>query len=81
MKAKDRLVNKFGIQVEAQPQFINIVQNDKYLIINVRWIKKIEPLGKDVLITMIDEKLDPISLNIKEFVKLLPNVALIDAGL
>ena len=80
MKTKEGLANKFGIQIEAQPQFINIVQDDKYLIINVRWIKKIEPAGSDVLITLIDEKLDPIALNIHDFVKLLPNVTLIDAG-
>ncbi len=80
MKAKRNLLERFGIEVKTQPQFINILQGDKYIIINVNYIKKIEPADSGVLIYLIDEQLDPIACDIKKLVMLLPNVAPIEAG-
>ena len=77
MKTKDELFKDYGINSETQPQFINIVQNGRSILINVSDISKVEPQGNQTNISMGKTNI-LIACNIERFVKLLPNVVLLD---
>lgn len=78
MKTKEDLFNDYGINSETQPQFINIVQGGKNIVINVSDISRVEPEDDQTKIHMRSKSHILIACNIERFVKLLSNVVLLD---
>lgn len=77
---QDYLLEEFGITVESQPQFINIVEKETNKVINVNTIKKIEPDGNKTHVTLIGDS-EPMEFDchIREIVDALANVVPVDA--
>ena len=80
-KGVDELEERFGICVESQPQFLNVVSARSNVLINANAIIKVEPLSEiSSKITLIGEDhAVRVKSSIETIVKSLANVMPVDA--
>lgn len=81
VKGVDELEKKFGVSVEEQPQFLNLVSSRSNILINANAIVKIEPLSEtsSKITLMGEDNAVRVKSSISAIVETLANVAAVDA--